>query len=43
MTPIMMPRMEMPVIIEMKPCFLFALRYRREKKVSKDIEVPKVI
>jgi len=49
MTPIIIPKMEIPVIIEINPCFLFAFKYLIEKNVSKDIafkclklKVPKV-
>ena len=31
------PKMEIPVMIEINPCFLFAFRYLKEKNVSKDI------
>ncbi|GAG39637.1 unnamed protein product [marine sediment metagenome] len=38
MTPIIIPKMEIAVMIEINPCFLFAFKYLREKNVSKDIE-----
>jgi len=33
------PKMEIPVMIEINPCFLFAFKYLREKNVSKDTEL----